>query len=279
MSPGTGSWALVSSQGTPTSPTIYGRLQTHGFTPFSLLASRFSLTRGTLAALALLGLAALPHTAQAQTAVYNNGTFTGATNARNISGFAIADDFVLASPTSFDAIRFWALDTAPGLLGSFSGDLTWFIYSGSAGSPSPNAIPSTNIIASGTVSGGAITITNTGSLLGGNPNFEIAQLDFAIPSQNLAAGTYWLRLKEGTASSTNDGSLVFWLQTGAAITGNGFRADGNVVTPTTWGANGTSTTNDLAFQLLSGSSSAPEPGTLALLALGIIGGVVARRRK
>ena len=33
------------------------------------------------------------------------------------------------------------------------------------------------------------------------------------------------------------------------------------------------------FKFILGSASAPEPGTLALLALGIVGGVVARRRK
>jgi hypothetical protein len=115
-------------------------------------------------------------------------------------------------------------------------------------------------------------------LVAANANFEIAQLDFSIPTQNLAAGTYWLRLKEGTASSTNDGTTIFWLQTGAARTGNGFRSDSNEVAPT-WGSSATSTSVDLSFQLLSGSSSAPEPGTLALLALGIVGGVVARCRK
>jgi hypothetical protein len=244
---------------------------------FSFLVSRFSLTRGTLAALTLLGPAVLPNTAQAQTTVYNNGTF-GTVNGRDISDFAIADDFVLASPTSFDAIRFWAFDIPAGLSGNFSGDLTWFLYSGSAGSPSPSAIPSSTIVSQGTVSGGAITITNTGSLVAANANFEIAQLDFSIPTQNLAAGTYWLRLKEGTASSTNDGTTIFWLQTGAARTGNGFRSDSNEVAPT-WGSSATSTSVDLSFQLLSGSSSAPEPGTLALLALGIVGGVVARCRK
>ncbi|WP_309714299.1 PEP-CTERM sorting domain-containing protein [Armatimonas sp.] len=241
-------------------------------------ASRFSLTRGTVAALTLLGLAALAPTAQAQTTVYNNGTF-GTANALTITDLTLADDFVLASPTSFDAIRFWAMDGNPGLLGDFSGDLTWFIYSGSAGSPSPNAIPSTTIVSQGTVSGGAITITDTGSVLLGDPDFEIAQLDFSIPTQNLAAGTYWLRLKEGTAISTSDGTDVSWVDTGAANTGNGFRSDDNEVTPTTWNFNTTSTTVDLAFQLRSSSAAAPEPGTLALLALGVVGGLIARRRK
>lgn len=204
---------------------------------------------------ALLTLAMLPHHARAQT-VYDNGSYIGAINARNISDFAIVDDFTVASSLTFNAIRFYALDTSSGLLPSFSGNLTWFLYSGSAGSPSPNAIPSTNIIAQGTVSP---TITNTGDIQGGVANREIAQLDFDIPTQNLSAGTYWLRLKEGTATSTFDFSVIFWLQTGGPRTGNGYRADENEVDPTTWNHDGTNTTNDLAFQLRNTSSASVTP--------------------
>jgi PEP-CTERM motif len=230
--------------------------------------------RGILTALMPLGLVVLASSAQAQGIVYDNGTFTGAISASSMSISAAADDFTLTSPTSFNGIRFWAMDTNVGLLENFSGALTWYIYEGSAGSPSPNAIPSTTILSQGTVSGSDITITDTGSLLLGDPRFVIAQLDFLIPTQNLAAGTYWLRLKEGTDSSRYDLTPILWIRTGATI-GNGFRLDRNVVTPTTWDSVGTSTTTDFAFQLI----SAPEPGTLALLALGMVGGVVVKRRK
>jgi PEP-CTERM motif len=241
---------------------------------------------GIHAALALLGLMALAPRAQAQGIVYDNGTF-GVTGAIRMSDLAAADDFTLASPTSVDAIRFWAMDNSFSVFDNFSGSLTWYIYEGSAGSPSPNAIPSTTILSQGTASGSDITITDTGSLLLGNPRGQIVQLDFSIPTQNLAAGTYWLRLKEGMDSSGFDLTPIFWISTGAANTGNGFRTDADEVTPTTWdtggstntSSNGTSTTSDLAFQLLSSSASAPEPGTLVLLALGTVGGVVVKRRK
>ena len=240
--------------------------------------------QGWLATLILLGVAALAPRAQAQGIVYDNGTF-GVTGAIQISNLATADDFTLASPTSFDAIRFWAMDNSFSLFDNFSGNLTWYIYEGSAGSPSPNAIPSITILSQGTVSGSDITITDTGSLLLGNPRGQIVQLDFSIPTQNLAAGTYWLRLKEGTDSSGFDLTPIFWISTGAANTGNGFRTDADEVNPTTWdtggstttsSSSGTSTTSDLAFQLI---STAPEPGTLTLLALGVVGGGVAKRRK
>ena len=230
--------------------------------------------RGILTALMLLGLVVLASSSQAQTVVYDNGTFTIAIAASRMSDSAVADDFTVTSPTSFNGIRFWAVDNSFSLFDNFSGDLTWYIYEGSAGSPSPNAIPSITILSQGTVSGSDITITDTGSLLLGNPRFAIAQLDFLIPTQNLVAGTYWLRLKEGTDSFGYDGSPILWIRTGATI-GNGFRLDDDELNPTTWDRVGTSTTTDFAFQL----TSAPEPGTLALLALGIAGGLVARRRK
>ncbi len=102
--------------GNPAVPPIHGRIDLC-VSRFSFLVSRFSLTRCTLAALSLLGLAALAPTAQAQTTVYNNGTF-GTANALTITDLTLADDFVLASPTSFDAIRFWAVDGNPGLWGT-----------------------------------------------------------------------------------------------------------------------------------------------------------------
>jgi hypothetical protein len=220
---------------------------------------------------ALVTLVALPIHASAQTA-YDNGSYIGATNAINISSFSVADDFTVASSLTFNTIQFYALDTVAGLLPNFSGQLTWFLYSGSAGSPSPNAIPSTNIIAQGTVTP---TVTDTGDIAAGDPDREIAKLDFRIPKQTLGAGTYWLKLKEGTASSAFDGTPIFWRQTGGAITGNGFRVDPDEVNPTTWNTFGTNTANDFSFQL----GTAPEPGTLALGALGLPLALLALRRR
>ncbi|MBB6050819.1 hypothetical protein [Armatimonas rosea] len=221
---------------------------------------------------ALVTLVALPNHASAQTA-YDNGSYIGGTNAVSISGLATADDFTVTSTITFNAIQFYAVDLSPGLLPSFSGQLTWFLYSGSAGSPSPNAIPSTNIIAQGTASN--FTITDTGDIAAGDPNREIAQVYFRVPKQILSPGTYWLRLKEGTADSVFDGTPIYWRQTGGAIKGNGFRSDGNEVNPTTWDSAGTNTTNDLSFTL----GMAPEPGTLALGALGLPLALLALQRR
>lgn len=235
-------------------------------------------TGSLVAAVGICALTAFPKIAQAQTVVYDNGSPTG-TDARNISDFAIVDDFEVASSLTFNAIRFYAMDVPPGLMGDFSGSLHWYLYSGSAGSPSPNAIPSASPFTQGFVTGGSITVTNTGNVLNGLPSREIAQLEFSIPTQTLGTGTYWLRLKEGSGALGFDGTPIFWVQTGAVITGNGFRSDPSEIAPSAWNQDGTATTVDLSYQLLFTGSSAPEPGTLALIALGMLGGIVARRRK
>ncbi len=70
----------------------------------------------------LLAIAALAAPASAQV-VYDNGSYIGGADGRNISNFAIADDFITGSALSFNAIRFFAFDTTAGLLSQFSGTL------------------------------------------------------------------------------------------------------------------------------------------------------------
>lgn len=226
---------------------------------------------------ALVGCITTPVAAQV---VYDNGSYIGPDAGVNMSFSAVADDFLVASPLTFNAIRFFAVDFTPGLMDSFSGTLSWFIYADS-GVPVPNSRPSATVVASGSTS--SVTITDTGVLGGGNPSRQIAQLDFSIPVQTLAPARYWLRLKEGTPSSSGDGSDIYWVVTNGAVTGNPYRADSNVITPTTWSASGLNA--DLSYQLLNVTANAvdgPEPATFALLALGVLAGrgrVIVKRRK
>ena len=219
--------------------------------------------------LGIATLAALPKTAQAQTLIYDNGTFA-TTNAYQITSFATADDFVFGSTQTFDKVRVWLTDTtAPNnTLNTFSGTLSWLIRSNNGGIP--GAVLGGN---SGTVSGAAITQADTGVDIFG---FRIFQLDFSLPSTTLGAGTYWFQIKENGLSDPDDGSEVLWLNAGTS-TGFNTKLDNNPVNPTTWTAGGVAENRAFQFYASSGGS-APEPGTFALLALGVVGGIVARRR-
>jgi len=230
---------------------------------------RFPFVR-CVSVLAAMLLVLVPATAQV--VVVNNGPVTIA-NAADITTFATADDFTLSATATFNAIRFWALDTAgdPALLDQFSGTLSWFIHNNGAGIPDPA------ILASGTVSGG-IMLTDTGvNLL--FTNQRIFQLDFSVPDTTLPAGTYWLRLKENTPTDPSDASFVYWVWRGGQ-SGNTLRISGDEVNPANW-SNGIA---DLAYQLRFNAAPAaaiPEPGTLALLLVGgvMTGAGVLRRRR
>lgn len=222
--------------------------------------------RNRLAALALLGLATLPHSAQGQTLIYDNGPMAP-TSAFDVSSDASADDFVFSSTQTFDRARVWLLDYT-GLdsgLEAFSGTLSWLVRSNNGGIPG-------SVLFSGTVSGAAITLTDSG--VDYPFGQRIFQLDFPLSSTTLSAGTYWFSIKENGLSDPEDGTWVYWLDAGSS-TGFETRADFNEVNPTTWSYY--SAPENRAFQLF--SSAAPEPGTLALLALGMVGGVIARRRE
>lgn len=202
--------------------------------------------------------------------VYDNGIYATNFNTTSITGAISADDFTFADTASFDTIRFWAADAPAGLATEFSGTLTWAVRANSGGIPGA-------IIESGTTSD--VTVTDTGDILNGNPNFEIAQFNFSVPEVTLDAGTYWLSLKENGPDDPGDGSIVGWLFT-ASQTGNTHKQDSEETNPTTWDDDGAAA--DTAFELRSDARVVvPEANTfaLALPALGMVGAVVIRRRK
>ncbi len=246
MSPGTGSWALISSRGTHPFPPIYERLQTHGFTPFSFLVSRFSLTRGTLAPLALLGLAALPQAAHAQINLDPGVAlqfFSGNTN----NGYSTGRGTVFTANSNL-TVTGAGLWTNP--VGSFL--MTWNLYQTTT---YPGAV--NNVLLATT------TVTPADTGLG------FYDATFGSPVALTAGNRYHI---EVTYAGAAEGNFFYNFDLGSVNLGSVTVEDG-----TRTG----STTNTVMplIRLNSGSSSAPEPGTLALLALGIVGGVVAKRRK
>jgi PEP-CTERM motif len=233
----------------------------------STLLPRLSLV-ALATCLSIVTLSALPQRAQAQTLVpmVGGGAFVPF-SALDITARAYADDFVFSSPQTFDQARVWLLDFSGdvALLDGFSGDLSWLIYDNNAGVPG-------NVLFSDTVSGAGITQTDTGVDLFG---FRIFQLDFSMPSTTLGAGTYWFRIKENGPTDDFDGSDVFWLNGDGGGTGFDTMFGAPPLDPTGWTSQ---VPENRAFQFFASSSSAaPEPGTFALLALGMVGGIVARR--
>ncbi|MBC8104907.1 MAG: hypothetical protein H7Z41_20220 [Cytophagales bacterium] len=203
---------------------------------------------------------------QSQTMIVNNGSYDRRGSVWNCTDFSLADDFVQVAPESMSAIRFWAVDNSQGQnFGNFSGTLSWFIYH-SAGNNRPGSVA-----ASGFSSG--IVVTDTGETLSGVN--RIFQADIPLSDVFLDSGTYWLRIKEGTPESASDGTSVLWL-TRDGKSGSSFRFDRNSNNPTEWPSDGGA--NDLAFQIFRsnadngdpGSPETPEPGSLALLLMGVL---------
>lgn len=204
------------------------------------------------------GAALTPLHAQAQTLIYDNGTFStgGSAQGYQITSFALADDFVFTSTTSFNQARVWLVG-----LSNFSGTLSWLVRANNGGIPG-------STLFSGTVSGASITLTSTGF-------GTVTQVDFPISSTTLGAGTYWFQVKENGLTDLSDGSEVGWFDS-VSSTGFDSKGDPDEVNPSTWTG---SVPANRAFQFLSSSvgASAPEPGTLAFIALGGVLVLIQRR--
>ncbi len=210
-----------------------------------MLFSRFSLTRGTLAALALLGLAMLPQTAQAQINL-DPGTALTFFGGLNNQGYSAGRGSVFTANSNL-TITGAGLWTDPS--GSFT--MTWNLYQ-------TTSYP-------GNVNNTLLATTSVTPVATGLGFYDAT---FGSPVSLTAGNRYHI---EVNYAGRAQGNFFYFFNLGSVNLGSVTVEDGTRI--------GSTTNTVMPLIRLMTSSSAPEPGTLALLALGIVGGVVARRRK
>lgn len=219
-----------------------------------------------LAALAVLWIAA---PARADLILYDNGppqlelVGLGASLGRQLA----ADDFTLTTTATLTSVRFWSYE--PRDFQVFAGSFAWTIYGAGSGpffGPEPGeklargtAVPTTRV---------ATGVTAVEDLM----TFDQYAYEFELGPLTLGPGTYWLGLHNGPLDEATN--FHFWW---AQAAGNGTPTSKGDTFPfedlnsagRIWGDTG----GQLAFQIRGAVAAVPEPGTFALAAGGVLGGV------
>lgn len=193
--------------------------------------------------------------------LYTNGDFPNNATVQgwNIThGFVVASTFDLASNSTLTGadIGLWAFPQGDAL-----NTVDWSIASLPDGTGT-------------TYASGTATINNSIDFGLNNHDFDLLLDTFALPNVDLAAGTYWLILQNG---SVTGGDNIYWDQGGGL---SSLWANGQFIGPDTncgfsFNTNGSC---GLSFDI-TGSTSVPEPLTVSLFGAGIAGTIAIRRRK
>ncbi|MGC9976213.1 MAG: PEP-CTERM sorting domain-containing protein [Syntrophales bacterium] len=175
---------------------------------------------------------------------------TSAPNAYAISySYAGYDDFVLNSNSTVSFIGFRAWTTSAE---TFVTQVNWSIYSnvsGTWGSPLLSGTSST----SDTPLGYSLLDPDNGS-------YAVNDCLFSVGNLNLPAGVYWLELSNAI---TNNASYAYWEDTsGVSMLNNGYEYGGSSIYLSNV---------DFVFTVIDSSSPVPEPATMLLLGLGLVG--------
>lgn len=180
--------------------------------------------------------------------IYDNGD-PDTTNGFSILGSRqTQDDFNFGSSQTIDSVGFY-FQNFHGITG-WNQDISYNFYQDSGGAPG-------GLIDSGAGQNVTATLSQFAWCCGGG-NAWLVTFDL-MSALDLDAGTYWLGLTGATGSNA-----AWWVTTGV---GNGRSGNSNVGV-------------DFAFFLDGGDTvSVPEPGTLALFGIGLVGMGLGRRRK
>jgi hypothetical protein len=199
--------------------------------------------RAFLAGAALAAVTALAAASANADILYDNhGPATHTANAWTIDyGFEVSDSFNLAQASTLTGVNFDGWN----LRGETATSVDWMILNGS-----PEFGGST--LSSGT---GALTVVSTGAT--GFGVYPIDTYSFALPSVNLAAGAYWLTLKNAQGAS-----VTYWDESDGAS--QSYQTNSGEVPSHTFAVTGK-------------AGAIPEPATWALMLTGFLGAGAALR--
>ena len=185
--------------------------------------------------------------------LYENGPINGQTDAWTINfGFLVSDTFTLTSNSTVNGVSFGAWLSPGDTLESVEVSFTEFEVGGTTYFDQVVNVTQSNCFAN---TYGFNVCTETGSFNG----------------VDLAPGTYWMQLQDGVV---DNGDPVYWDEN----SGIGCHSEG---CPSLASENSVGSIPQEAFSILgtNGNGTVPEPGSLILLASGVIAASGILRRK